>query len=99
MFHVLKRRGLAVWALNRKGLYTKEQIEELDKRVEELWNMLNKTNATLLTQAFSMESMMDENSKPCGVVWTADMRKKSIGYSIEKLKDLQKEVNKVLFNK
>ena len=78
MFEVLADKGLGVNALNAMGLYTRGQVDELDKRVEELWKTLNDTYAALATYIGSIEQMTDENYSWCGHKWTDEEKKKEI---------------------
>lgn len=100
MFEALSRRGICVDALNvYAGLYTQGQVDELDKRVKELWETVNNANSVLMTYVSTIKQMTDENYSFCGKKWTEEMKKEEILRCCERLHELQEECDKVMFKK
>lgn len=97
MFKVLQKRGFVVEAVNNVGLYTQEQMDEMDERVKELWKVVNETYASLDVYIMSIESMLDDNYSFCGKKWSDEMKKADIKNSCERLKEVKTKCKEVLF--
>lgn len=97
MFEALKNRGLGVDALNEIGLYTQGQVDELDKRVKELWTACNEAYAALFTRVGTIEQMMDENYTFCGEKYSAEKKKMFILEACKRLREVERNCYDALF--
>ncbi len=77
--------------LNAVGLYTEEQVDELMKRTEELWNMLSKAAANLSTNAIMIPRQTRDD-----VSLEEEYRIKLIRDWCEEMGELAEECRKVM---
>lgn len=97
MFEALTNRGLGVDALNAMGLYTQGQVDELDKRVKELWTACNEAYAVLFTRVGTIEQMMDENYTFCGKKYSTEQKKTIILDACEHLRKAERNCYDAMF--
>ena len=97
MFEALTYRGLGVDALNAMGLYTQGQVDELDKRVKELWIACNEAYAELFVRVGTIEQMMDENYTFCGKKYSAEEKKTLILEACERLREAERNCYDAMF--
>jgi len=97
MFEALTNRGLGVDALNTMGLYTQGQVDELDKRVKELWTACNEAYAALFTRVGTIEQMMDENYTFCGEKYSTDQKKTIILDACKHLREAERNCYNTMF--
>lgn len=57
-FYELKKKSI----LNTAGLYTQEQIDELEEKIAELWLQLNSAYACLLVHPETIKHMTNKDS-------------------------------------
>ena len=67
--------------LNGVGLYSKEQVEELEKRGDDLWKTLNWVNSGLWVYVDALEKEMAKNG-------SVDKTNIVVANAIEKLKEM-----------
>ena len=77
-------------ALNGVGLYSKEQVEELEKRGDDLWKELNHVHAGLQTYVYALEVEMRKGP--------VDKSNALVENAIQKLKEITESANDALFS-
>ena len=86
-FYTLKNKSV----LNKAGIYTQEQVDELQGRIEELWTQLNSAHASLMTYSESIKRFTNEDS-----CFSQELRMKTICEICDKLMAEGKECLKVM---
>lgn len=98
MFEALTYRGLGVDALNAMGLYTQGQVDELDKRVKELWIACNEAYAALFVRVGTIEQIIiDENYTLLGKKCSAEEKKTLILEACERLRKAERNCYDAMF--
>lgn len=97
MFEALTNRGLGVDALNAIGLYTQGQVDELDKRIKELWTACNEAYAVLFARVGTIEQMMDENYTFCGKKYSIEEKKMIILDACKHLRETERNCYNAMF--
>ena len=80
--------------LNMVGLYTENQMDELKKRNEQLWQGLNMTHSYLKTYASAIKNLTDEGTR-----FSYEERMSLIRTYCDKLVEAEGRAEVVMFDK